>query len=116
MNNIQKDWILEKFFKNEEFLGWKNIADKLIDTGSCVTTIQGKDIWVGDIGNFIGKEPYNDGVDLIKLTFNPKEFCSFENKFFVEHYKRELLKLKDEQKVLTHTINSMEDLVKNKKL
>lgn len=97
MNSIQKNWLLETFFKNEEFAGWRGIAEKLIDTGNCVTTNQGKDIWIGGVGNFIKSEPYGGGVDLILLTFDVKEFCSVNNMFFLERYKWELNRVQEEQ-------------------
>lgn len=96
MNDFQKNWLLETFFKNEQFAGWKNIAEKLIDTGSCVTTNQGKKIWVGGIGNFIKSKPYEGGVDLIELTFDVKEFCSKDNMYFLEYYNHHVDKLNQE--------------------
>ena len=43
---------LLKFFENKEYSGWKNIATKLIETGSCIVAGD-KCIWNGGIGNFI---------------------------------------------------------------
>lgn len=90
MDENQRNWLIETFFKNEKYAGWRKIAEKLIDEGSCITTTQGYDIWVGGIGNFIKDEPFEGGVDLIRLTFNVKEFASKDNSFFMEYYNREI--------------------------
>ena len=98
MKKNQKTWLLNVFFKNEDFAGWRNIAEKLIDTGSCITTNQGKDIWIGGIGNFINSESYGGGVDLIELTFDVNKFCSKENLFFMEYYDHYVEELRLEKK------------------
>jgi len=110
MNTIQKNWLLETFFKNEQFAGWRSIAEKLIDEGKCVTTMQGADIWVGGIGNFIKQKNYNAGVDLIELTFNVKEFASMDNMFFLEYYNHELKRVSEKQEELIKYSNSISSL------
>ena len=108
MNKIQKNWLLETFFKRNSFTGWRGIAEKLIETGSCITTKQvDAVIWIGGIGNYIESEKYDGGVDLIKLTFDIKSFASEDNGYFLESYNQELKRIKEEQSKLTEYTNSI---------
>lgn len=73
----QKEFLLNYFFKNESFAGWKSIATKLLDNGSCI--VAGNDcIWKGGIGNFIRTEEAEDAVDCIKYSFAINYFLSSE--------------------------------------
>uniref|UniRef100_UPI002029434B hypothetical protein n=1 Tax=Caballeronia sp. ATUFL_F2_KS42 TaxID=2921765 RepID=UPI002029434B len=49
----QKNFILDTFFKmNTSAVGWRGIAEKLIDSGNCI--VAGDiPIWMGGIGNYI---------------------------------------------------------------
>ncbi len=73
----QKEFLLNYFFKNESFAGWKNIATKLIESGSCI--VAGTDcIWKGGIGNFIQIDNAEEAIDCLKYTFSLKYFLSSE--------------------------------------
>lgn len=73
LTDNQIDFLLEHFFKNEKFAGWRNIATKLLTTGSCV--VAGNDsIWHGGIGNFIKTEAPDGYVDCIVYKFDLEYF------------------------------------------
>ena len=77
MTQIQKDFLLEYFFKNESYAGWKNIAVKLLDYGKCI--VAGNNcIWVGGIGNFIKTNHADDLVNCLEYTFDLEYFLSSE--------------------------------------
>lgn len=116
MNENQKNWLLETFFKNEKFAGWRNIAEKLIDTGSCVTTKQGEDIWKGGIGNFIGSRDYDGGVDLIILTFELDNFCSRHNAFFMEYHNAHIEELVEESRKADNKLYDIREIIKDNKI
>lgn len=82
LNSIQIELIL-KFFENEEYAGWQNIAIHLINTGSCIVAKHDEKIWIAGIGNFIKESiaPENY-IDCIQLNFNLKEFL--QSKYFSE--------------------------------
>lgn len=106
LNNTQLNWLLNTFFENEEFHGWKNIALELIKKGKCVTTKLGSNIWIGGVGNFIKEKVYDGNKDLIELTFDINAFCSSENKYFLYAYENILLKT---QKKCETTLKELED-------
>lgn len=69
--------LLLLFFKNEKYPGWKNIAEKLIDTGECI--VSGNEcIWKGGIGNFISTKPAENAIDCSLYTFNLNSFKTSE--------------------------------------
>lgn len=70
----QKQFLLT-FFENREYAGWKNVANKLIEYGSC--TVAGTDcIWIGGIGNFIKTTEAENAIDCLLYEFNMVEFMS----------------------------------------
>ena len=52
LDKTQVDFLLEYFFKDESFVGWRNIGERLIENGSCIIAGIGCP-WKGRIGNFI---------------------------------------------------------------
>jgi hypothetical protein len=58
---------------SDKYPGFFNIVNKLVDTGSCVTTISASDIDFFCMNSFIAQRPYEAGVDLIELSFNRDE-------------------------------------------
>ncbi len=73
----QINFLLEYFFKAEEFASWKNIATKLLNTGSCI--VAGKDcIWIGGIGNFIKTKNAENLIDCLLYEFDLEYFLSSE--------------------------------------
>lgn len=65
----QKNFILEYFFENDEYAGWKGIATKLLERGNCIVAGTGC-IWHGGIGNFIKTEPAKGAIDCTLYTFD----------------------------------------------
>lgn len=96
----QKTFLLEHFFKNEKYAGWKGIATKLLENGSC--TVAGKDcIWIGGIGNFIKTREAEDAIDCTLYEFNLKDFLSSEwykdiNRQYVSMLYEKVLKAESE--------------------
>lgn len=77
LSDYQKNFLLDYFFKNEKYAGWKSIATKLLETGQC--TVAGKDcIWIGGIGNFIKTEEAKDAVDCTLYKFDLEYFFTSE--------------------------------------
>ena len=75
LTDYQKNFLLENFFKNEKYAGWKNIATKLLETGKCI--VAGKEcIWNGGIGNFIKTEEAKDAVDCTLYEFDLEYFLT----------------------------------------
>jgi hypothetical protein len=73
----QKNFLLEYFFKLEEFAGWKNIATELLNSGHCI--VAGKNcIWRGGIGNFIKTKNAENGIDCLLYEFDLEHFLSSE--------------------------------------
>lgn len=77
LSEKQKEFLLKHFFTNEKFAGWKGIATKLLDSGSCIVAGKGC-IWVGGIGNFIKTREAENAVDCTQYEFNLKEFLASE--------------------------------------
>jgi hypothetical protein len=77
LSDYQKEFLLEYFFKNKEYAGWRNIANKLLEKGQCI--VAGKErIWLGGIGNFIKTEEAEDAVDCTLYKFDSEEFFTSE--------------------------------------
>ena len=77
LTDNQLGFILDNFFKNEKYPGWKNIALKLLLEERCI--VAGTEcIWIGGIGNFIKtqEEPNLFGCSL--YTFDLEYFISSE--------------------------------------
>jgi hypothetical protein len=90
----QKTFLLEYFFKNETFAGWKNIATVLIDTGNCIvagTTC----IWIGGIGNFIKTKNTDNAIGCLLYEFDLNYFISSE--WFKENSKQYISILSDKK-------------------
>lgn len=84
LSDYQKEVILNNFFKNEEYPGWKNIATTLIDNGKCIVAGE-KCIWFGGIGNFIKTTEAEGLYNCLLYTFDIEEF--FKSKWFVSFIK-----------------------------
>lgn len=110
---MSNEWLVETFFKpaDEKMWGWKNIATKLVETGECLTTEGAQDIWHGGVGNFIQIEPSNEGVGLVKMTFNKKQFVSEDCPYFMEVYQNKLNSIAQEILDLQNYEKSLKDLL-----
>ncbi len=75
LTEYQKKFILNTFFLTEKYAGWKGVAEKLLEKGSC-TVAGDKCIWNGGIGNFIYTSDAVDAVGCLLYTFNLEKFLS----------------------------------------
>lgn len=90
LNSFQKKFLLDSFFKNEDYAGWKNIAVQLIENGECV--VAGSDcIWIGGVGNFITTTKANKYVGCTLYELDLSKFM--ESKYYKEIRTNELTKL-----------------------
>jgi hypothetical protein len=77
LTDNQINFLLEYFFENEKYAGWKNIATELLKNGSCI--VAGTEcIWIGGIGNFIKTEKAEKYIGCILYTFDLEYFLSSE--------------------------------------
>lgn len=75
LTSNQKEFILETFFKNEKYAGWRNVAEKLLEKGECI--VAGKTrIWIGGIENFIEMEDAKDAIDCSLYKFDLEYFLT----------------------------------------
>lgn len=77
LTEYQTNFLLEYFFKNEKYAGWKNIATKLIENGDCIVAGYEK-IWTGGIGNFIKIGVAKNAINCSLYEFNLEYFLSSE--------------------------------------
>lgn len=72
MIDYKEIFLLDRFFYHEDYPGWRNIATKLIQDGSCI--VAGNEcIWRGGVGNFIQTEPAKNAVDCLLYEFDLAE-------------------------------------------
>lgn len=77
LTSNQKEFLLENFFKNEEYAGWRNVATKLLESGRCI--VAGKTrMWIGGVGNFIQMEDAHDAIDCTLYKFDLDYFMTSE--------------------------------------
>ena len=107
IDNYKEEFIL-KFFKDERFAGWKNIASKLIKTGSCIVAGENP-IWVGGIGNFISIKPYKDAYNCSEFTFHKELF--FNSDYFQDYLKGGILNISTKIEDLEREKQSLEELL-----
>ena len=76
----QKEFLLTFFSSSidtEKIRGWKNIAEKLLDTGKCI--VAGDEcIWVGSIGNFNRTKNADGAVGCLEYSFDVENFITSE--------------------------------------
>lgn len=58
---------------SDKYPGFFSIVNKLVDTGSCVTTTNASNMDFFCMNSFIKHRPYEAGVDLIELYFDRVE-------------------------------------------
>ena len=75
--DYQKKFLLEKFFKNEAYEGWRNIATALLEQGKCIVAGD-YNIWEGGIGNFIKTKETKGLIGCIEYTFDLESFLQSE--------------------------------------
>lgn len=107
LTEYQKEFLLENFFRDEKFAGWRNIAEKLIENGSCI--VPGNEcIWKGGIGNFISTKPSDSAVGCLEYVFSLRYFLSSNYFEEVKDYRLEELTI---QKIQTERkLNELKQL------
>lgn len=73
----QINFLLDIFFANPKYPGWKSIATSLITKGKC-TVAGDRCIWIGGVGNFITTNTAPDLFSCLEYTFNLSYFLSSE--------------------------------------
>lgn len=103
----QINFLLKYFFKAEEFAGWKNIATKLLNTGSCI--VAGKNcIWRGGIGNFIKTKNAENAFDCLLYEFDLDYFLT--SKWYLEVKNEYVATLVNEKLQIEDQINEINNL------
>jgi hypothetical protein len=80
LTDIQKNFLFEHFFKNDQYAGARNIMDSLLEDGRCIVPDyhNGKPIWIGGVGNFIKTKEAPDTVGCITYVFDFNKFINSE--------------------------------------
>lgn len=103
----QKTFLLETFFKNENYPGWGSIAESLLTKGECIVAGD-RCIWLGGVGNFIQTEKAEGLFGCLKYTFNSEQFF---NSLYYQVAKRNYLNdLNVKKQKLIDQCNEMEKL------
>ena len=103
----QRNFLLHTFFENEQFAGWKNIANNLMNKGECI--VGGTEpIWKGGIGNHIETSTTESYVECLLYKFNLEEFLSSE--FYKEVKDAYMNKLKVVRDEFMEKFNEIDEL------
>ena len=73
LTEIQKNFLLDEFFRLEGRISWRGIATQLLDTGYCIVA-SFSNLWNGGIGNFITVKPVENSYECWEYTFNLEIF------------------------------------------
>lgn len=104
LTQFQREFILEKFFniksyfRNGQPVGWKRIAESLINDKKCIVAGDDK-IWIGGIGNFIQTKKAENTFGCLEYSFDVDEFLKSE-------WAKQIFK--DELKSVTTKISDLE--------
>ncbi len=94
LTDYQIQFLVDTFFKNEKYAGWKNIAFVLLEDGKAI--VAGTEcIWIGGIGNFIKTNSAKGFIDCLEYTFNLDEFLKSE--WYKEHHSYYIEKITNER-------------------
>ena len=107
LNDTQKEFLLENFFKDEKHPDWKNIATNLLEKGKCIVAGD-KCIWFGGIGNFIKTSETEEAISCLLYTFDLKLFLS--SQWFKQVKENYLLDLVEQEKKLNKQIKEIAHL------
>lgn len=100
----QITFLLETFFENSHYAGWRNIGRKLLETGSCI--VPGSCcIWIGGIGNFIKTKDSDIAVDCLEYSFDLDNFLT--SAFFKHDFSSYVDKLDLDRKEIEKKLEDM---------
>lgn len=103
----QKEFLLNYFFKNEQFAGWRNIATTLLEDGSCIVAGESC-IWQGGIGNFITSKEAENTYNCVVYSFDLSYFLS--SAFFKDIHKQYVEILAQEKQEIVKKYNEISEL------
>lgn len=106
VNDNQKKFLLENFFRNEDYAGWKSIAENLIDKGACLVAGT-ENIWIGGIGNFIDVSEAKNAVGCSMYKFDLNNFLI--SQWFKDIKDQQVSVLSNKKKEVTQ---ELEDILK----
>jgi len=117
LEDSQIEFIINHFFKHDEYSGWHNIATALLDHGYCFVPGT-KCVWQGGIGNFIKVEEFPELIDCVKYTFYLEEFLSslWLNDVVYQHLYVLRKELVEAQQKVDEWINDWSEIVTHKNL
>lgn len=93
--------LLLPLFENPKYLGWKNIAIKLLKQEECIVAGDNP-IWIGGVGNFITLESNTTFIGCNKYIF---DYYSFIKSKLVKEY------IKVTQKDIYNTLNELKEKI-----
>jgi hypothetical protein len=104
LTDNQKAFLLDYFFKNEVFPGWKSIASKLLDNGNCI--VAGDTcIWKGGIGNFIKVRIADDFEGCCEYKFDLEDFL--DSNWFKEIHNYYIAELAQKKREIENEFNEI---------
>lgn len=107
LNDFQKEFILNEFFKDERFAGWKSIGTKLIESGGCIVAGRNR-LWCGGVGNFIDVDDEPESFECSRFTFRMGEFLKSD--LFNDALQNEIHKLRKQYEKLATEIGYLNNL------
>lgn len=105
MDENKKNFLLNEFFKNEDFAGWQDIAESLICNGYCIIA-GSKSLWSGGVGNFIEISEAKEYVDCVRLDFDLQKFTS--TNYFKERLSVRIMSFTNEKRELDAKLESLQ--------
>lgn len=110
LTDIQKNFLFEHFFKDDQYAGARNIMDSLLEDGRCIVPNHhnGKSIWIGGVGNFIEIEEALGTVGCVTYIFDFNKFINSE--LFYDKLNQEREALMEEYSKLKERMDSLDGL------
>ena len=107
LTKFQEEFLLDYFFKNEKYVGWRNIAESLLNKGECVVAGE-KCIWIGGIGNFIETSKAEGYFGCTIYKFDLELFLS--SAWYGQIFNAYISKLSDEKREIEQKYNEIINL------
>lgn len=111
LTEIKKEFLLNNFFKNEKFPGWRGIAANLIERGECI--VAGEEcIWKGGVGNFIKTSVAEGFFGCTRYEFDLTSFLT--SNWVDEVLEHELIQIEEERSALIKRLEEEHSKLENK--